>query len=216
MKQGRQHHARQRKEAWIRYESELAEYDRRKSQREVEERRTASTPYDKIREALEELRATAHPGEKYEQLRDLLRSTAPRTHEERTQSRLPARSTTHRQEDQNQRKSAFERLGASGSHNRESRRDHSQGHRVEQPRKTKSRAPAQTASQNYSHQNDSWPEGGAESEFKEARTHDDSPVLQTDLRQYDYLTSSNRPTTLSMMAKLNQDSGSEYIHNQLN
>ena len=44
----------------------------------------------------------------------------------------------------------------------------------------------------------------------------DSPVLQTDLRQYDYLTSSNRPTTLSMMAKLNQDSGSEYIHNQLN
>ena len=90
---------------------------------------------------------------------------ASRMHEERTQSRLPARSTTHRQEDQNQRKSAFERLGPSGSHNRESRRDHSQGHRVEQPRKTRSRAPAQTASQNYSHQNDSWPEGGAESEF---------------------------------------------------
>ena len=44
----------------------------------------------------------------------------------------------------------------------------------------------------------------------------DSPVLQTDLRQYDYLTSSNRPTTLSMMAKLNQGSGSGYIHNQLN
>ena len=32
LKQGRQHRARQRKEAWIRYESELAEYDRRKSQ----------------------------------------------------------------------------------------------------------------------------------------------------------------------------------------
>ena len=44
----------------------------------------------------------------------------------------------------------------------------------------------------------------------------DSPILQTDLRQYDYLTSSNRPTTLSMMAKLNQGSGSGYIHNQLN
>ena len=44
----------------------------------------------------------------------------------------------------------------------------------------------------------------------------DSPVLQTDLHQYDYLTSSNRPTTLSMMAKLNQGNGSEYIHNQLN
>ena len=29
LKQGRQHRARQRKEAWIKYESELAEYDRR-------------------------------------------------------------------------------------------------------------------------------------------------------------------------------------------
>ena len=66
LKQGRQHRARQRREAWIRYESELAEYDRRKSQREVEERCTASTPYDKIREALEELRATSHPSEKHE------------------------------------------------------------------------------------------------------------------------------------------------------
>ena len=44
----------------------------------------------------------------------------------------------------------------------------------------------------------------------------DSPVLQTDLRQYNYLISSNRPTTLSMMAKLNQGNGSGYIHNQLN
>ena len=48
LKQGHQHRARQRKKAWIRYESELAEYDRRKSQREVKERRTANTPYDKI------------------------------------------------------------------------------------------------------------------------------------------------------------------------
>ena len=44
----------------------------------------------------------------------------------------------------------------------------------------------------------------------------DSPVLQTDLRQYDYLTSSNRPTTLNMMARLNQGSGSGYIRNRLN
>jgi len=29
----------------------------------------------------------------------------------------------------------------------------------------------------------------------------DSPVLQIDLRQYDYLTSSNHPTTLNMMAR---------------
>ena len=35
----------------------------------------------------------------------------------------------------------------------------------------------------------------------------DSPVLQTDLLQYDYLTSSSRPTTLNMMARPNQGSG---------
>ena len=44
----------------------------------------------------------------------------------------------------------------------------------------------------------------------------DSSVLQTDLLQYDYLTSSSRPTTLSMMAKLNQGSGSGYTRNRLN
>ena len=44
----------------------------------------------------------------------------------------------------------------------------------------------------------------------------DSPVLQTGWHQYDYLTNSNRLTTPSMMAKPNQDNGSEYIHNQLN
>ena len=44
----------------------------------------------------------------------------------------------------------------------------------------------------------------------------DSPILQIDLRQYDYLTSSSHPTTLSMMAKLNKSSGSGYIRNRLN
>ena len=64
LKQGRQHHARQRKEAWIRYESDLAKYNRRKSEQEVKERRAANTPYNTIREALEELGATSHPSEK--------------------------------------------------------------------------------------------------------------------------------------------------------
>ena len=155
MKQGHQHCARQHKEACIRYESDLAEYNRRKSEREVKERRTANTPYDKIREALEELRATSHPSEKQEQLRDFLRLAALRTHNGRTPSKLPARSISHEQEDQNQRKSAFERLGPSGSHNRESRRDHSQSYRVEQPREIRSIVPIQIAPWNYSHQNDS-------------------------------------------------------------
>ena len=44
----------------------------------------------------------------------------------------------------------------------------------------------------------------------------DSPVLQTDLLQYDYLTSSSRPTTLNMMARPNQGSGSRFTRNRLN
>ena len=44
----------------------------------------------------------------------------------------------------------------------------------------------------------------------------DSPVLRTDLLQYDYLTSSSRPTTPSMMARPNQSNGSGFTHNQLN
>ena len=136
-----------------------------------------NTPYDKIREALEELRVTSHPSEKQEQLWDFLRSTVLRTHDGRTRSRLPARSTSHEQEDQNQRKSAFERLGPSGSHNRESKRNHSQNDRVEQPRKARSKAPTWIAMQNYSHQDNSWQEGGAESEYTEARTHDRFPCF---------------------------------------
>ena len=155
----------------------MAEYNRRKSEQEVEEIRAANTPYNRIREALEELGTTSHPSEQHEQLRELLRTAALKTHDERTRSRLPVRSTSHRKEDQNQRKSAFERLGPSGSHNRESRRDHSQNYRAEQPRQNRSEAPIRTAPQNYSHQNDSWLEGGAESEYREAGTHDRFPCF---------------------------------------
>ena len=48
LKQGRQRRARQRKEAWIKYESDLVEYNRRKSEQEVEERRATNTPYNRI------------------------------------------------------------------------------------------------------------------------------------------------------------------------
>ena len=181
LKQGRQHRARQRKEAWVRYESDLAEYNRRKSEQEVGERRAANTPYDRIREALEELRATTHPDERQEQLRNFFQPAIQKTHDGRTRSRPPAKSTSHEQEGQSKRKSAFTRLGPSGSHNRESKRDYSQNHRVEQPRKTISRAPAQTALQNYSHQDNSWQEGGAESEYQEAGMRDRFPCFASRL-----------------------------------
>jgi hypothetical protein len=70
LKEGHRHHARQHKEAWIRYESNLAEYDRKKSEQEVEERcrarRANNSPYDRIKELVEELKAISHPNEEQE------------------------------------------------------------------------------------------------------------------------------------------------------
>jgi hypothetical protein len=51
LKEGHRRRARQRKEAWDTYEVELAEYNKRKSEKEAEERRAAKAhkaPYDKI------------------------------------------------------------------------------------------------------------------------------------------------------------------------
>jgi aminopeptidase N len=59
------------KRRWTRTKAVLAEYNKKKSKREAEERRAARThkaPYDKIREALEELEAISHPNEEQEQL----------------------------------------------------------------------------------------------------------------------------------------------------
>jgi hypothetical protein len=63
------------------------------------------------------------------------------------------------------------------SNKRESRRDHSQSNRIEQPRESRSRVPIQTAPWNYSHQNDSWQEGGAKLEYREAGAHDKFPCF---------------------------------------
>jgi hypothetical protein len=69
LKEGRRHRARQRKEAQNIYMMELAEYYKRKSEKEAEERRATrahKAPYNKIREALEELEAISHPNEEQE------------------------------------------------------------------------------------------------------------------------------------------------------
>ena len=60
-----------------------------------------------------------------------------------------------------------------------------------------------------------WKEVLNQSTEKPGRTID-SPVLQADLLRYNYRTSSSRPTTLNMMARPNQGSGSESTHNRLN
>jgi hypothetical protein len=127
LKEGRRRRARQRKEAHDTYKMELAEYHKRRSEKEAKERRVArvhEAPYDKIREALEELEEISHPNEEQEQLREVLRTTALRAHGGRTHSRLPARITSHEHDAQSQRRSTFERLGPNRSQNREKKRNH--------------------------------------------------------------------------------------------
>lgn len=72
MKHGRRHRAQERKEGWARYESELAEYNKKKSDREAEDRRAAggsrSSPYDKIQELVREVEAISHPNKEQERL----------------------------------------------------------------------------------------------------------------------------------------------------
>jgi hypothetical protein len=67
LKEGCRHRARQRKEAWTRYEFDLAEYDRKKLEQKAEERYAAgkanNSPYDRIRELADELEAISHPNE---------------------------------------------------------------------------------------------------------------------------------------------------------
>jgi hypothetical protein len=53
----------------------LAEYRKRKLEKEAEERRATrvhGAPYDKIGEVLEELEVISHPNEEQEQLREVL------------------------------------------------------------------------------------------------------------------------------------------------
>jgi hypothetical protein len=71
LKEGRRRRARQRKETQDAYKIELAEYHKRKSEKEAKENRAArvhEAPYDKLREALQELEAISHPNEEQEQL----------------------------------------------------------------------------------------------------------------------------------------------------
>lgn len=67
LKQGRRNRVAQRKDTWTRYKNNLAEYNKKKSEREAEERRVAEkiqdTPYDKIQELAQELEAISNPDE---------------------------------------------------------------------------------------------------------------------------------------------------------
>jgi tRNA C32,U32 (ribose-2'-O)-methylase TrmJ len=99
LKQGCRRQAQQCKEACVKYELDMAEYNKKKSEQEAKERhatRMHNSSYDKIQEVLEELNAVSHPNEEQERLRKVLRSKALRAHDGKTRSRLLARSASHR------------------------------------------------------------------------------------------------------------------------
>jgi hypothetical protein len=140
-------------------------------------RRTDNSPYTKIQELAEELEAVSHPNEEQERLREILRSTALRIRGGRTNSKQPTRSVSQRQENQSQRRSAFDRLGPNGSSNKGSRGDQNQSIRVERTRENRTRPPIPSAPRNYLRRINSWQEGGAESEYREARVPDRFPYF---------------------------------------
>jgi hypothetical protein len=119
----------------------------------------------------------SHPNEEQEQLREVLRTMALKAHGGRTHSKLPARTSSHEQEAQSQRRSAFERLGPNRSQNREKGRDHTQSNQVGRSSEERSRASYHSFPRFLLRLNDSWQEGGAESEHRETRTHDRFPCF---------------------------------------
>jgi hypothetical protein len=142
LKEGHRHRARQQKEAHNTYRMELVEYYKGRLEKEAKERRATrahETPYNKIREALEELEAILHPNEEQERLQEVLWTTTQKVHGGRTPSGFPSRTTSHEQDAQSQRRSAFERLGPNESQNRERRRDNNQSNQIEHPREEGSR-----------------------------------------------------------------------------
>lgn len=148
IKQGRRHRAHQQKEAWAQYKADLAEYNRRKSEREVEDRhasgKSRDDPYAKIQELAQELDAIPHPREEQERLQKILRTAPRQVQGRKTYPKQPDRAVSHRQNSQNQRKFAFERLGPSASSNKGSRGDQHRSNQDEQPRDYRSKPPVPT------------------------------------------------------------------------
>jgi hypothetical protein len=159
---------------------ELAEYYKKRSEKEAEERcatRAHEAPYNKIREALEKLEAISHPNEEQERLREVLRTTAQKVHGGRAPSGVPARMASHEQDAQSQRRSTFERLGPNKSQNRERRRDNNRSNQIEHPREEGSRTSHHSPPRFIPRTNNNWPEEEAESEHREVGTHDWFPCF---------------------------------------
>jgi hypothetical protein len=154
---------------------ELAEYYKRRSEKEAKQKRANmahEAPYNKVREAMEELEAILHPNEEQERLREVLRTTTQRVHGGRAPSKFLAKTASHEQDAQSQRRSAFERLGSNESQNRERRRDNNCSNQIERPREEESMTSHHSPPRFIPRTNNNWPEEGAESEHREVGTHD--------------------------------------------
>jgi hypothetical protein len=159
---------------------ELAEYCKRRSEKEAKEKcttRAHEAPYNKTREAMEELEAISHPNEEQERLREVLRTTAQKVHGGRAPFGFPTKTASHEQDAQSQRRSAFKRLEPNQSQNRERRRDINWSNQIERPREEGSRTSHHSPPRFIPRTNNNWPEEGAKSEHREVRTHDRFPCF---------------------------------------
>jgi hypothetical protein len=184
MKKGRRNRAIERKEAWAKYRTDLDEYHKKKDEREAEDRYMASKTYNdhynKIQELAQELEAISHPNEEQRRLQEALQAAARQTQGGQGHPRHPARTFSHRNGSQDQRRSAFDRLGPDANHNEGSRTNHHQNNRTKQPRERGNRPLAPTAPQSLSYSSN-WREGGGESDFRETRIPDRFPCFSNRL-----------------------------------
>jgi hypothetical protein len=142
--------------------------------------KTHNSPYTKIRELVKEYEAISHPNEEQERFREIILSIALWMQDGKTHSTQPARIVLQKQDNQSQRKFAFDRLGPNGSNNRGSREDQHESNRVEQPRDNRSGPPVPMAPRNHSHRVD-WREDRAESKYRKARVPDMFPYFVNQL-----------------------------------
>jgi hypothetical protein len=118
-----------------------------------------------------------HPNKEQERLWEIFWTTAQEVHGGRAPSGFPARTTSHEQDAQSQRRSAFERLGPNESQNWEKRRDNNQSNQIKRLREEGSRTSHHSPLRFIPRTNNNWPEEGAESKHREVRTHDRFPCF---------------------------------------
>lgn len=155
LKNGRRTRAQQRKQAWTKYKAKLIEYKKKRIEKEAEKNATK----EKIQGLTKELEALINKEREKEKVTN--------QKEAKNQDKQPDAATTRRPEEQQQRRSAFQRLKPVESSNMSKTRDRGQSHYPEQP-KERTQTYQTNRHQDYSRRDE---EGQGESEYREARSN---------------------------------------------